>query len=109
MARPERFELPTPWFEGRFDGIWVFINQSLAALANPAICLSTAQLWHSQFEEDTTAAQRATASIHAVDLLQKRHFSRRPIYVLKVMFQFIEGTFIEAAPRVAIRIDLRLH
>ena len=27
MARPERFELPTPWFVGRFELKWIFKSQ----------------------------------------------------------------------------------
>jgi hypothetical protein len=27
MARPERFELPTPWFVGRFERDWIFNSQ----------------------------------------------------------------------------------
>ena len=34
MARPERFELPTPWFVGGHPEQGVYVNQELATLAN---------------------------------------------------------------------------
>jgi len=49
LARPERFELPTPWFVGRFDRFQSFFNQQLAALALLEPSLSKAQSCHSQF------------------------------------------------------------
>src|SRR5688572_10247946 len=54
LARPERFELPTSWFVGRFDWARGFIIQSLAALAKSANGPAMAHCWHSQYESVAT-------------------------------------------------------
>ena len=48
MARPERFELPTPWFVGPMTGIETFTNQQLAALATRLLSMVQSQLRYRQ-------------------------------------------------------------
>jgi len=48
LARPERFELLTPWFAGRIEVIETFVNQLLAALAVHESSLSQSHLSHNQ-------------------------------------------------------------
>ncbi len=50
-------KLPTTWFEGKNRHYYVFINQSLAALAKYEPSLTKAQLWHTQSGHDTFPAQ----------------------------------------------------
>jgi hypothetical protein len=56
VARPERFELPTPWFVGECGAEQSVINQLLVALANFSYGPSLAQLGHSQSHHDTFAS-----------------------------------------------------
>ena len=53
LARPERFELPTPWFVGRLIGICCLVIQQLAALAVLKCGMSPAQSRHIQCELGT--------------------------------------------------------
>ena len=57
LARPERFELPTPWFVGRSKVIWYPVNQRLAALADYLSSMIQSQSRHTQFELVTLAAR----------------------------------------------------
>ena len=57
VVRPERFELPTTWFEGKIRHYYVFTNQSLAALARLEPSLTKAQSWHAQSGHETFPAQ----------------------------------------------------
>jgi hypothetical protein len=55
-------EPPTTWFEGKTRHFYVFINQSLAALAKLESSLTKAQLWHSQSAHDTFLTHMAAQS-----------------------------------------------
>jgi hypothetical protein len=57
LVRPDGFEPPTTWFEGKIRHFLVFKNQSLAALASLEPSLTKAQLWHTQSGHDTFSAQ----------------------------------------------------
>ena len=62
MARPERFELPTPWFVGRFKVVWYPVNQPLAALAAYLSSMFQSQSRHTQFGLVTLAARRPAST-----------------------------------------------
>src|SRR5688572_6683535 len=57
MARPERFELPTPWFVGRLTVVRYPVNQRLAVLAAYDSIMIQSQSRHTKFELVTFAAR----------------------------------------------------
>ncbi len=59
-------ESPTTWFEGKIRHYYVFINQSLAALAELEPSLTKAQLWHTQSGHDMFPAHRFNSRLFTV-------------------------------------------